>query len=59
VREQLAITRFGQTDALRTAVMYLPPSMPTPDWVEGCRRAGIHSGTARNRLNEVRGLTWL
>jgi hypothetical protein len=59
VREQLAITRFGQTDALRTAVCYLPPSITIFDWVEGCRRAGNHAGTARNRLNEVRGLTWL
>jgi hypothetical protein len=54
VREQLRITLFGQTDALRTAVCYLPPTLATSDWVEGCRRAGVHAGTARNRLSEVR-----
>lgn len=54
VREQLKATRFGMADALRTAAFYLPPTMATSDWVEGCRLAGIHPGTARNRLNEVR-----
>jgi hypothetical protein len=54
IREQLAITEYGQTDALRTAVMYLPATMSPAVWVAGAKLAGINQGTARNRMREVR-----
>jgi hypothetical protein len=54
VREQLAVGEFNQTDSLRTAVMYLPVTLPVSVWVEGCRRNGINEGTARNRWCEVK-----
>lgn len=54
IREQMDITEIGQTDALRTAVMYLPTTMPPSVWVAGALAAGINEGTARNRLHDVR-----
>lgn len=52
--DQLTNNPHGRTDALRTAVMYLPITMPAATWVAGALLAGVKENTARNRLSEVR-----
>jgi len=54
VREQITIGEYGLADALRTAVMYLPPAMSANEFVAGACACGVNSGTARNRYHEVR-----
>ena len=54
VAEQLADGEFTMADSLRTAAMYCPLAMTPAQWVKACQANGINTGTARNRLNEVR-----
>ncbi len=54
IRIELEAQQFGMADALRSAAMYCPLTMAPKQWVEACIKCGVHPGTARNRLNEVR-----
>jgi hypothetical protein len=53
IREQLA-EPYRFSDNLRTAAMYCPIVMTPAEWVAAAKLVGIHEGSARNRLNEVR-----
>jgi hypothetical protein len=53
VAEQLA-EPYPASDNLRTAAMFCPAIMSPREWVAACNANGIKSGTARNRLSEVR-----
>lgn len=45
---------YSHSERLRSAVFFLPESMPVADWVKACAVVGINAGSARNRFREVR-----
>jgi len=53
IREQIA-EPYGFADNLRTAAMYSPKIMTSAEFMAAAVEVGVHPGTARNRLNEVR-----
>ena len=53
IREQLEVTEFGFSDAMRSAAFFLPENTPISDWVAAAKSLGIAENSARNRWREA------
>lgn len=53
IKEQIA-QPYPFSDNLRTAAMYCPKGMSGKEFGMAAIMVGVHAGSARNRLNEVR-----
>ncbi len=58
IEEQRLDITYTMSERLRTAAFYasedIEGGITTAEWVAACEACGINSGTARNRLSEMR-----